>query len=143
MAILQAEGDDGASFFEIRPYKISERGEPDWILTKTSVTDHGNVIFTATVSLTPDDIAALTHDLRDLIHRRKSDVSFRSTDDDLLLDGYNAELPPSEWVVAVFIGERYSIARGFRILAETSAIEAFAEQLENDLLKVRPPAPLP
>lgn len=140
MAVLR--GKAGTLDFMLRPYKISDEGEPTWILVQLELDKDGAELLSTTVSLTRDDLVELATLLNEVADNRRTDFSMATTDDDFIVTVQRMSFP-EDVSVGFWVGEPYELMKGFRFVVAAEAVKQFARDLHLEEQAVLPRSPLP
>jgi hypothetical protein len=140
MAILRAK--TGVVEMVLRPYRISEEGDPTWILTQLEVTQGGTKLMSTVLSLTKQDLARLRTYLTDVSAGRRRDFALTTTDYDLIIEARIMD-GKDDVSIGFWTGEPYGLMHGYRFMVQIADLQPFAIELLSDENRTAPPAQLP
>ncbi len=129
MATLQDKS--GTIEFVLWPRKVEEHGLPTWILAQVEVKQKKTAIFSATVSVTRDDLAELRKGMQDVIRGESSGFRITTSDDDLVFEISKAA-SAGDFFVGFWAGEPYVLMKGYQIAVGNKHLNDFYEELEAD-----------
>ncbi len=140
MAVLY--GKTNGIAMTVRPYRLSDEGQPSWILTQLELKQEGTVILTTTLSLTAEDLAELRTQLADLAAAGRVDFRLEITDGDLVFEGHRGD-SPGDVVVGLWKGLPYEVMKGYRFLVKADDLPQFVADLLYDETVACPSGRLP
>lgn len=129
MAVLRGKTGDVA--LTLRPYRVSEEGEPTWLLTELELRQDGAKLLSTTFSITRDDLVALRAGLNDVAAACQDAFALTTTDEDFVLELKRRD-SPGDIAVGFWTGEPYALMRGYRFVAVSDDVERFAGELHFD-----------
>ena len=129
MAVLRDKTGDVA--LTLRPYRVTEDGEPTWILTQLELRRDGAKLLSTTFSITRDDLAALRDGLNDFSAACREAFALTTTDEDFVLHVQRRE-SPGDIAIGFWTGEPYALMKGYRFVAVADELERFAGELRFD-----------
>jgi len=140
MAVLRDKVNDVE--MTLRPYRVSEEGEPVWILTQLQLKHRGVTLLSTTLSITSEDLAALESRLSELARGLLTHFALTTTDDDFVIEGERMERE-GDVSVWFWVGEAYGLRKGYRFVTVVDDLERFAGQLRSDQSTLAVPGQLP
>ncbi len=129
MAILHAR----ESHFQLvlRPYGVSEKGTPTWILVQLEVRRDARALLSTSLCATLEDLDTLRACLLDVAAGRRPHCTHDTLDGDFILDVRRLE-PPQDVAVGFWVGEPYVLMKGCRLVTSASNVERFVRELRAE-----------
>lgn len=126
----------------LRPYRLTEEGLPNWVLTEIRIKEDEFVHLSSTFSLTTDDLAELRMHFSELASGRCGEFVLETTDGELRIEARLADTA-GEVLISLWQGQPYSVSKGYRFLAKLEDLSQFVKDVEHDESVALPPARLP
>jgi hypothetical protein len=141
VAVLRAKTGIGIEL-TLKPYRVSEKGDPTWILVSLEFRHERAALLATTLVVTTDDLAQIRADLDQVAAGQRDECSVTTSDDDLVFYAQGLGLP-GDVAIGFWTGEPYGLMKGFRFVASGDALTRFTENLGAEELAVtwaaRPP----